>query len=271
MQSDVGRYLQSWADELVSRADRVRLLIGDAHWLSDGHHKEYLLRDFLHRHLPCGLSIARGFVRPPDDSQPCSPENDILISDAARHAPFFNEGGLVITPPSSVVAFIEAKTMLGKPKLVEAITSQSKTHRTLELYTPNARDIWRGIVFAATSPTSSLETSLQTIIAAVSGARSEDDTLTVACLPRCISTYDRFLFLISPTGNDSYRIRGFELGRLSIACFFSELAAGIASLYQRHRPHAELADIVATISANHQITREVRLHDPTEPQDHEHD
>jgi len=40
MKPNVHSYLCSWSDELVSRANRVRMLIGDAHWLSDGHHKE---------------------------------------------------------------------------------------------------------------------------------------------------------------------------------------------------------------------------------------
>src|SRR4051794_17511886 len=41
------RYLVSLAEELYAQANRVRDLIGDAHWLSDGHHKEYLLIDLL--------------------------------------------------------------------------------------------------------------------------------------------------------------------------------------------------------------------------------
>ncbi|MHB9044305.1 MAG: DUF6602 domain-containing protein [Pirellulales bacterium] len=270
VQSDVRGYLQSWADELVSRADRVRLLIGDAHWLSDGHHKEYLLRDFLHRHLPPGLSIVRGFVRPPDDNVPCSPENDILISDPARHAPFFNEGGLVIVPPSSVVAFVEAKTTLTKQKVVEAIISQAATHRTIETYVPSACAIWRGIVFAATSPKASLDTSLTTIINAIGDVRSKDNLFTVSCLPKCISTYNRFFFLVSSTDNDSYRIRGFDLGRLSIACFFSELASGIAALYQRHRPNPELGDAIASISTG-QLCRDIRLAEQQESEEHDYD
>jgi hypothetical protein len=52
-------YLKSIADELTVQANRVRDLIGNAHWLSDGHHKEYLLTALLQRHLPSGLEFMR--------------------------------------------------------------------------------------------------------------------------------------------------------------------------------------------------------------------
>jgi len=43
--ADFSGYLGSWAAELGARQNRVRMLIGDAHWLSDGHHKEAILRE----------------------------------------------------------------------------------------------------------------------------------------------------------------------------------------------------------------------------------
>lgn len=50
-------YLESWSNELIARASRVRQLIGSRHWLSDGHHKEMLVREFLKRYLPVTLEI----------------------------------------------------------------------------------------------------------------------------------------------------------------------------------------------------------------------
>ena len=53
-------YLAISSQELEARAQRVRTLIGDAHWLSDGNHKEALLREFLRRYLPPELVITMG-------------------------------------------------------------------------------------------------------------------------------------------------------------------------------------------------------------------
>jgi hypothetical protein len=111
-------YLKSIADELTVQANRVRDLIGRAHWLSDGHHKEYLLTGLLNRHLPSGLAIGRGFVVDPSDHDACSKEQDILVVDAARDAPLFSQGGLLIAFPQAVVAAISVKTRLDRPELI---------------------------------------------------------------------------------------------------------------------------------------------------------
>ena len=113
-------YLESWSKELHSRADRVRQLIGDAHWLSDGHHKEAILREFLRRYLPVHVQVSRGFIRRAltDD---CSPEVDILIADLMANQPFFNEGDLLVVSPSSVIAHMEIKTKFGKSELLDAL------------------------------------------------------------------------------------------------------------------------------------------------------
>ena len=91
--------LESWADELLSRALRVRNLIGDAHWLSDGHHKEEIVREYLVRHLPQSLRVTRGFVCSTDADTRVSPEVDVLITDQESELPWFAEVALIITPP----------------------------------------------------------------------------------------------------------------------------------------------------------------------------
>jgi hypothetical protein len=67
----------------------VRDLIGSKHWLSDGHHKEFLLTALLERHLPAGTIAGRGFVIHPDEPDQCSTEQDILVVDSTREAPVF--------------------------------------------------------------------------------------------------------------------------------------------------------------------------------------
>lgn len=106
------RYLTSLASELHSQANRVRDLIGDSHWLSDGHHKEYLLQGLLERHLPAGMIAARGFSVSSQDDNLRSTEQDILIVDVSQEAPLFTQGGLVIAFPRMVRAAVSVKTTL---------------------------------------------------------------------------------------------------------------------------------------------------------------
>lgn len=253
MKPEVGKYLGSWSSELISRADRVRHLIGDAHWLSDGHHKESLVREVLQRLLPPNLSICRGFVKPPDDEIPCSPENDILVSDPAIHPPFFNEGGLVITPPSNVLALIESKTTYSQGKLVEAIAAQAATVRTLCTYEPRGERRWRGVLFAAVPKSRSLESALKSLGKAVSKVNLKDNLFRAEQLPHCIASYDRLFLLLSAIDEGRYRVRAFELGSLAVACFFNELSAHISMATSTKRVHREFNDIVGAITASSEI------------------
>jgi hypothetical protein len=139
-------FLSSWSLELRARQDRVRSLIGEAHWLSDGHHKEAIIREFLTRYLPRQHSVNRGFVKPADLSLRVSPEVDILVCDQTRHPPLFNEGGLVIVPPSSVVAHFEVKTRLSTSSLREAVGAVSRTQRAIAT-SANSQAVWRCVCF----------------------------------------------------------------------------------------------------------------------------
>src|SRR3712207_1006807 len=100
------RYLASISEELLSQANRVRDLIGDRHWFSDGHHKEQLLASVLRRHLPADIIVSRGFVIDAVDPGGCSKEQDILVVDAHREAPIFRQGDLVICFPRTILAAI---------------------------------------------------------------------------------------------------------------------------------------------------------------------
>jgi len=72
-------YHKSIALELDDSKNRVRNLIGSRHWLSDGEHKETLLRRLLRSHVPETVNVGSGFVYlGVDDS---SHQLDILISD----------------------------------------------------------------------------------------------------------------------------------------------------------------------------------------------
>ena len=54
-------FFQTLSLELNAQADRVRQLIGSSHWISDGSHKEALLRGVVERYVPDATVTSRAF------------------------------------------------------------------------------------------------------------------------------------------------------------------------------------------------------------------
>lgn len=119
---DFKGYHKSIGDELRSTKDRIRNLIGDAHWQSDGEHKEAVLRKVLRMHLPEMLQVGKGFVCCPDKT---SSQIDILITN--RNKPtLFKDGELALVTPDAVEAIIEVKTSLHGGDIDDATGKLSK-------------------------------------------------------------------------------------------------------------------------------------------------
>jgi hypothetical protein len=140
------RYLTSISEELASQANRVRDLIGSRHWLSDGRHKEFLLAALLERHLPAGTIAGPGFVIHPDDPDQCSTEQDILVVDSTKEAPVFQQGGLIICFPRTVLAAISVKTTMEKETVVDTVRGLN-TVRNVIRDCANPRSVWCGGFF----------------------------------------------------------------------------------------------------------------------------
>lgn len=130
-QRDRHAYFRSLASELQAQADRVRNLIGDLHWLSDGHHKEYLLTTLLERHLPGNTLVGRGFVVDPTDPGAQSKEQDIIILDTTVEGPLFNQGGLLVSLPSGVLATISVKSTMSAQTISDSVSNQASVRRVL--------------------------------------------------------------------------------------------------------------------------------------------
>jgi len=60
------KFQESITKELEVVRDRVRNLIGDAHWGEEGRYKEAVLKNVIRRFLPSNLSIGTGFVEGAD-------------------------------------------------------------------------------------------------------------------------------------------------------------------------------------------------------------
>ena len=124
----------------------MRDLIGDAHWLSDGHHKEYLLKGLLNRHIPGQLIASRGFVVSSRNDGLRSTEQDILIVDVSQEAPLFNQGGLVIAFPRTVRAAISVKTTMDSKSVKDSVDGLNILRNVCK-DEADPRSVWCGAYF----------------------------------------------------------------------------------------------------------------------------
>ncbi len=258
MQATVPAYLQSWSLELSARANRVRQLIGDAHWLSDGHHKEELLRDFLARYMPRDLLLARGFVKSTVDLSLCSPEVDILVSDPSLNPPLFSEGGLQIVDASSVLALLEIKTTFSKAKLKEAVLSAARTLSLINRAT-NSRTVYSLVHFYAGQHSADAAlTSLNDSLSEVAALGRREGWFRPNCLPNSVSVIGEFAIFLTNNDNNEVDCRLFEAKHLSTACVLADLLGHI----RRVRGGASMGgldDVVESIQFSQPVRRKVLI------------
>jgi len=114
------RFLESWNSELLARAQQVRSLIGDRHWLTDGRHKETLLIDFINRRLHQQYGIGTGFVVTSGSSPSSSREIDILIHRRDSGTPWQTDTAITFIPPECFSAQIHVKSV-ARPAAVDDV------------------------------------------------------------------------------------------------------------------------------------------------------
>lgn len=213
--------LESWADELRSRNARVRDLIGDAHWLSDGHHKEELIREFLAKYLPARFRINRGFISTAFPDEPPSGEIDILISDTESEIPWFLEGNLSIVPPRSAVAQIHIKTEFNTKELADVLLAGSKNQEVREI-SDSTPPIWFGAFFFQMKRAKTAVTYQAIWDSAKRSAKSKG--LKKLHIPDCVAIIDGPIFLTKLEDSNAHpSLAAYECGALSPAIFLNVL------------------------------------------------
>lgn len=113
---DLSAYFESLSDELATLKDRIRLLIQDAHWPTDGEWKESVLRSILRRSTPQSVTVGRGFVVEHDW---CSSQIDVLLYDNTLPI-LYKDGDLVFVTPSACRAIVEVKTSVNARQFRDA-------------------------------------------------------------------------------------------------------------------------------------------------------
>lgn len=123
---DYHEFRKSISNELIAVKDRVRNLIGNAHWGEEGRYKENILMQLLRNYLPDNVRVGTGFITCGDQ---CSTQIDIIVYSAST-TPFFKSGDFVIIEKAGVKGIIEVKTKLNKSQISGVI---EKAHKNGEL------------------------------------------------------------------------------------------------------------------------------------------
>jgi hypothetical protein len=132
MPSNPKDFQKSITKELDIVRNRVRDLIGSAHWGSDGNFKEAILRNSINKFLPKNVSIGTGFIIQSNEDQiegvRVSHQLDIIVFDNSLPV-LFSEGDFIITTEQNVLGIVEVKT-----KIINNNGNKSSLKAILEKY-----------------------------------------------------------------------------------------------------------------------------------------
>jgi len=115
-------FQKSITRELDVIKNRVRNLIGNAHWGEEGRFKEAILKTIINRFLPNNLSIGTGFISGElglGDSM-ISNQLDLIIYENSIPV-LFKEGDFIITTEKNVRGIIEVKSRLDTTNLRKTV------------------------------------------------------------------------------------------------------------------------------------------------------
>lgn len=118
---DLIEFHKSIGHELNAIKNRVRNLIGDAHWQKEGEYKEAVLKNCIKRFLPSQYSLGSGFVLIKDaEEEQVTGQIDIIVYDNS-YPVLFTEGDFVILLPESIRGIIEVKTKSNLSQISNAV------------------------------------------------------------------------------------------------------------------------------------------------------
>ena len=114
---DKAKYHRTIQQEFDALKDRIRYLMDDPHWLTDGEWKESILRKILRRQLPEDIGVGHGFII---TDQRCSKQIDILVYNTA-YPMVFRDGDLVFLHSDAVYGMVSVKNQADNSLVSKAI------------------------------------------------------------------------------------------------------------------------------------------------------
>jgi len=140
---DLEKFFGSTAMALDAQGQRVRNLIGDAHWQSDGTYKERLLKNSIREIVPSTFKVGDGFLIYRKDKEQehfeVSRQTDVLVYDDRFVAPIFRDGDFAIILAETALAAIEVKSSWGNncKQLGNGIKAVQSAHKLYQLARKN--------------------------------------------------------------------------------------------------------------------------------------
>lgn len=236
---DRKKFLKSLASELLSQADRVRNLIGDRHWLSDGSHKEALLANLLRRTLPHAIETSRGFLISASNPRACSKELDILLLDTFSQGPFFNENELIIGTAEQAIAAVSVKTRLGTKEL-ESVLENLGSAKMLTSLDSSKREMWTGGFFYFDEPASGTRPAPQEIVGKIATAltkrASGEGSAVDSHWPNMLAVGPDLIVQIEREGAKGPQVKAYRCIGLAAGAFVAGLLDHVSS-HRSRRPH----------------------------------
>lgn len=209
---------ESWAEEVYARSQRIRKLIGNKHWLSDGTHKEFLIREFLNRHLCPSYTLSKGFVVD-IESGSSSKEIDIIVSNFEKDVPIYSESDFHIVPPRALCAQIHVKTEFDTKELTDVFKSSIQCNSLINSSFQNPFSA--GVFFEKSHIKEN-----QDYIKKIASALNNIDATESSYLPDVLCIINGPIF--KKQGDHTYI--GFSSGQLSLLNFLAALDERIAVL-----------------------------------------
>ncbi len=214
VEQDFKKFYESLNKELMAVKDRVRSLIGDAHWGKDGEYKEAILKNILSKFLPKNYSMGTGFVI--NKNKKITKQIDIIIYDNSSPI-LFSEGGFVIVLANTVKAIIEVKSSIKTTtNLKRIIKTCEENAKKIYIDWAQSQELFNGIFCY------DCELSFEALEESLKNGFSISNCSLLRKVNNISLGNKRFIHLWG-RGYTSISIKGYELENLSFAYFISHL------------------------------------------------
>ena len=226
IQQDLVAYHKSISSDLTSAKDRIRNLIGSAHWLTDGEYKESILRKVIENFAPEVFRIGRGFVCYPSSQntgKKCSTQIDILITSKDKPT-LYKDIDLHLVTADSVKAIIEVKTKLQQGTEFQGIV-KSLSENVKQIRENTKSSCWAGL-FVYESGNITHEYLLRVL----QEVANNDQNAVINCVAIGDELFVRFLenghLVSSPEKSPIWH--SYQLSKLAHSYFVSNLIAHLS-------------------------------------------
>jgi len=222
-------YQKSIGKALRIEQNRIRDLIGSSHWLTDGEHKESILRKVLKDFLPETYRVGTGFVCYPniEDGGDNSSQIDILIT-SKNFPTLYKSGELHFVTPECVNAIVEVKTKLTNgEKIEEVLQKLSNDIKKIRENLVEGQECWAGLFIYDKG---SLEADK--VLEVLQQVANNDINGVINCVSIGENMFFKFWEKGYPNSEDGLSVwHSYEIHSLSIAYFIGNIVAFLSAIF----------------------------------------